>query len=249
MINVRIAICEDIEKESLALAKLVKKYCDSVFVSAQIDVFASGEGFLQKFVPGYYQIAFLDIYMSGLSGMDVAKNLLKEDPSCMIIFITGSLNHAVEGFRVNAADYLVKPLDYQMVETALLRCRQSFAKSMQFIEIKTNRLNRKILIKDILYAEVYANTCVLHTETEDVASRMTLEGVELQLRASLGVQRNYFLRCHRSYLVNMNCISHIGEDGCLMKNGDVIPIRRMDRKKVQKLYLDYVFLQTIGESG
>jgi DNA-binding LytR/AlgR family response regulator len=106
-------------------------------------------------------------------------------------------------------------------------------------------LKVKILLKDILYIEVYDHTCCIHTiaKTENIktiqSSRLPLHEIEKQLD-------NNFLKTHRSYIVNMRYVKNINENNFELSNGAVVPIRRNDKLTVKQVYMDYLFAQTRG---
>ena len=105
----RIAIVDDIETERALLKMRLERQLSLYGVETEILEFDSSESFLAAEKERHFTVAFLDIYMKGLSGMDAAKELRKTDADCFLIFTTTSTDHALEGFQVRAFHYLVKP--------------------------------------------------------------------------------------------------------------------------------------------
>lgn len=230
-----IAICDDLQAHNELLQKYVELYFVNHGLDLKLSCFLSGEAFLNNFMKNEYEIVFLDIYMSGKSGMEVAHAIRDAGSKSLIIFTTTSLDHAIESYEVQAVHYLVKPLSYANVEKALDRCQKLFTEADKYIEIKSERIMVRILLKELIYAEVYSNVTVLHTVSSDIKTYMSLNELELLLPGE------EFLRCHRSYIVNMNFIA--GNENCdfILKSNQKVPIRRQDKIKMKQLYADYLF--------
>ncbi|MBO9606154.1 MAG: response regulator transcription factor [Paenibacillaceae bacterium] len=230
-----IIICDDSEADRSALYHYIDRFFKERSCPAEITVYENGESLGKHFVEGNVQIAFLDIYMPGISGVDLAKKMRETDSNLVIIFTTSSVDHGIDGFAVSASGYLVKPVEYHHVEKVLLKCVKLFAESMRFIEVLSNRLTVKVLLKDILFVEVYTNACLLHTRTGDVKTYCTLDEIERKLGEP------NFLRCHRTHIVNMNYIADMSENNFLLKNGVEVLIRKADKLKIKQTYSDYMF--------
>ncbi len=91
----RVAICEDIAGDAHRLSALVR---ESGF-ETEIDIFESGEDFLRTFRRGQYHMIFLDIYMDGVTGMETAAAIRKQDADAPVAFVTTSREHALEANR------------------------------------------------------------------------------------------------------------------------------------------------------
>lgn len=230
-----IGICDDCSKDSELLKEYIKQYMDTHQFNYTISVFKSGEEFLENSAVNKYDIVFMDIYMKEKSGVETARILRNTDNACKIIFTTTSINHALDGFEVGAVHYLVKPIAYSDVEVGLDRCNQLFAQAEKYIEVKAGRTVTRVLLKDLIFAEVYSNTVTIHTLLGDVKAYISLDELGKLLPTDI------FLRCHRSYIVNMNFISSQDGSDFILKNGSKIPIPKKDIQLVRKHYSDYLF--------
>ena len=76
-----------------------------------MDVYESGEAFLQRTTDSEYDLVFLDIFMKELTGMEVARQMAADGSRCPVIFLTTSMDYALEGYEVGAFRYLLKPVD------------------------------------------------------------------------------------------------------------------------------------------
>ncbi|MEA5083226.1 MAG: LytTR family DNA-binding domain-containing protein [Lachnospiraceae bacterium] len=230
-----IGICDDCKKDIELLTRYIEQYIDTLHLDYTLSTFESGEDFLESIPTKKYDMVFLDIYMKEKTGVETARILRKTDQSCLIIFTTSSLDHALDGFEVGAVHYLVKPLSYEDVQIGLNRCKQLFAQAEKYIEVKTGRVITPILIKDIVFAEVYGNTVLIHTNSEEIKAYISLDELAKLLPADI------FLRCHRSYVVNMNFISSQDGSDFILKSGTKIPIPKKEIQLMRKYYTDYLF--------
>lgn len=136
-----IAICEDNESDVEILLKRLREICGELNVVMCADVFRTGEDFLAASRERGYDIAFMDIYLDGINGIEAAKNTGKP---CRFVFTTISTEHAVEAFGLNAAHYLVKPVSKENVFEALSRCISSLSgKNTPILSIKSGKKNNK----------------------------------------------------------------------------------------------------------
>ena len=105
----RIAIVDDVESERKELHQKVSAGLECHAISAEIFEYNSGEPFLTAAKQNKFALVFMDIYMGSENGIDISKKLWSFDKNCLIVLTTTSTEHALEGFRVRAFQYLVKP--------------------------------------------------------------------------------------------------------------------------------------------
>jgi DNA-binding LytR/AlgR family response regulator len=211
----KIAICEDIEED----AELLSGFIESC-VSAEISRFRTGEEFLSARPAGKYHIVFMDVYMDGMTGVEAARALREQDERCRIAFTTTSEDHALDGYRVNAVQYFVKPLEREPVANVLREVLSRLAMSRgEVCAVTVNRQRRDIPLRDIIYAEVRDRHCLIHTPDEAVKVSCSIDELEKQLPSPP------FFRSHRACIVNFEYVGEIGRD-FIMKNGDIAYIRK-----------------------
>lgn len=112
----RIAIVDDIGSEREALSMRLTLQLNRLALHADISGFESGRDFLSAAKEEPFDLVFLDIYMDGENGVDTAKELRLFDQDCLLVFTTTSTDHALDGFRVRAFQYLVKPYSDRELE-------------------------------------------------------------------------------------------------------------------------------------
>ncbi len=169
-------------------------------------------------------LVFLDIQMPGLTGFEVARRVANREPAITVVFVTAFDQHAVEAFEVNAADYLLKPIEAGRLEAAVERARRRVTPAVpmndqldrivHLMEARKPRPeqvavrvgDRFLLVQaeDILYASMADDSINIVTgQVSGASSFRTLD--ELQARLDPAV----FWRVHRSHLVNINKIKEI----------------------------------------
>lgn len=153
-------------------------------------------------------LLLLDIEMPELTGIQLIKSL-EEPPE--LILVTAHRDYAVEGFELNALDYLMKPVSFPRLVQALERFEQTRSASgrgdaKDFVYVTVDRRKKKILLKDIIYIESSKDYICIFTNNEKVITRETTTDFEQRLPS------DSFLRIHRSFIINMNRIDTISYD-------------------------------------
>jgi two-component system, LytTR family, response regulator len=193
-------------------------------------------------------LLFLDIQMPKINGFELLEML---DPAPPVIFITAFNEHAVQAFEKHAVDYLLKPVSKERFESALSRFKSSHKDQDQKIkqiasEIKEphqdqsrivvkNGSNIRILSTDeVYYIEAYDDYLKIFTEKDCFLKKQTLQSMEDQL------DRNEFLRVHRSYILKLSTINKIepfGKDThiALLKNGAKVPLSRTGYPRLKEV--------------
>jgi DNA-binding LytR/AlgR family response regulator len=223
----KVAVCEDNQTDSDALCRYIKSYFDRNRYNGEISVFENGEALLGAFKPSAFDIYFLDIYLPGITGMDAARAIREADTNCFIIFITSSESHTMDGFMVQASGYVLKPLSAEKMDKAMHMCRQLFEKNSRVVCFPHGGENQSVSVADLLYVEIYRGKAAFHMKRGKLNFYLPLDEIE----AKLGGEP--FLRCHRSYLINMNHVADLRHNDFIMRNGDVVPIRKNGGREVR----------------
>lgn len=230
-----IAICDDNEMDSNHLQDSICSFCAKYNLPVIIDTFCCGEDFLDGQKQQSYEIIFMDIYMTGISGIDTIRTLNLSGNS-QIIFTSTSREHAIEAFGLNATHYLLKPLTDIDVEEALNRCLQRLGSfPTKQLEIKTTRGTVPIPIDNIIYIEVLNKICSIHTEKNIFQTYMSLNTLfEL-------LDDDAFMRAQRSFIVNMHYIEAFFFDHVVLKDGKEIILSRNNRPELKEQYQNFLF--------
>ena len=228
----RIAVCEDNEIHRDIMEHLLNRYSSERSIPFEFVPYEYGMNFLYDMEEGaYFDVAFLDIYMEDAMGNEIAHKLRAMGYQGEIVFLTASPDFAIESYDVDAGGYLLKPLDYGKLEMVMDRITRNITPSTYQIRQRTTVT--KVVYHEILYIESSNSKCILHTES---GGAYTISKTLNTIEKELGDRR--FLRCHQSFLVNMDHIKQI-EKQFLLSNGDVVPIRQRGVKLVRQAYIDY----------
>jgi len=224
------------------IRSLLEAYLKQHAYAGRISVFTSGEELLATHSLGLYDVILLDIYMDGMSGIDTAKRIRAVDPTCAIIFITSSKDHAMESYSVLGSAYVVKPVNQESLQKALFTCREIFLRNARYIEIHVERKTMRIPLIKIFYAESRENYVFFYTSAGEFKTRATLDEIERQLG---GLP---FYRCHHSYLVNSNHIVKLDGNDVVMRNKDLVPMRKVGRDTIRENLIELLSARMF-ESG
>jgi DNA-binding LytR/AlgR family response regulator len=231
----KIAICEDKQKERDALRDMLEAEIDRHRISATVVLFGSGEAMLKAMRVETFSVNFLDIYMDKVTGVEVAREIRSRDKDAAIVFTTSSRDHMAEGFDLGAVHYLLKPYTREAVKAALDRCLRAARAVERFVEVTTNRENRRVFLSKIEWIESQDKSCILRLPSESLRVYTRLD----ELLSLISDSR--FLRCHRSFAVNLDFAAHVKDNDFVMKDGSLVPIRREERAQIKELFENYCF--------
>ena len=219
------------------LVKLITEYCPDISIVGEASSVESAEAAIRKLVP---ELVFLDIDL----GDGTAFELLSKLPNinCHIIFVTAFDKYAIEAFRVNAVDYLLKPISINDLENAVSKLKKltrriDYEKLFTDILASREKQDKKIVISSqvglkfvdpfhIIRCEADGRyTKVILQDSTTLLSSKNLKEFEDELSSAL------FFRVHHSHLINMKQIDEFykNDDLILMNNGDKVPLAQ--RKK------------------
>ncbi len=185
--------CLIIDDEELARA-LLKTYADKVDYLEVVGTYENPVEALSIIKDQDIDLVFLDIQMPDLKGTTLA-GLLPEN--CQVIFTTAYAEYAIEGFDLNAVDYLLKPITFERFLQAVNKLESSKKEGeMKTITVKSGYDLHKLFLDDIYFIESDGEYVHFHTKDKKVMSYQSLKSLEKILDPSL------FMRVHRSYIVN-----------------------------------------------
>ena len=227
--------CLAIDDEPLALQQIVAyiKKVPFLELAAQCQSALEARQFLEQ---DTVDAIFCDINMPDLNGMDFVKSLTVPP---LIVFTTAYAEYAVEGFKVNAVDYLLKPFGMQDFQRAALRLKDRLETQADKAKPAKNTDTPplvKVAIKDIRYVEAMSEYLKVHVENEPkpIVTLLSMKKMEERLPG-------YFMRIHRSYIINLKMIQEVNKNRVIMDADTYLPIGDMYKEAFQA-YLDTRFL-------
>lgn len=229
----KVAICDDSAQDAELICALLREHFDKNGFIGELHTFASGEALAAAFAVQPFDVVFLDIYMEGMNGLKTAERLRALDPGFSLVFITSSTDHALDCFSLGTDGYVVKPIRREDIDRAFSKCRDVFLKNGRYIEVPSDRTKRKVPLHKILFMEVYGKEVLVHTRKETIKTSVPLDELEKMIIGP-------FLRCHRSYIVNLNYVEALQPDDFLMRDGSLVPLRQRGRAELRDAYADFL---------
>lgn len=237
----RIAICDDdpIELErvkSTAVRYAASKLCDDAI---SVDAFLGGDELLHGLKRlGGADLVILDILMPGMNGIELARKIRQSGDNCRILFLTSSPEFAVDSYQVNAFYYLLKPYSEaglsELIGRALMATENERGNS---VVVKSNGKITRLSLGSIRYVEsVNHHVYFFLRDGSSVGCFSSLNEFHAPL-----LRDKRFVKCHKSFIVNMDYVSSVsGKDFSLIGN-ERIPISRNTYQQVKAAYFDYFF--------
>ncbi len=219
---VRFAVVEDDPAFRETLQSYLKQYAEETGMQYSVSVYADGAELVHAYKPAF-DILLMDIQMQDLDGMAAAKKVRRFDREVVIVFITNMSAFAIEGYSVDALDYLLKPLTYYAFSQCITRARERLKRrEKRTLLIAHQRGAQRISTDELLFVEVHGHCLIYHTSSEDYSVAGTMKEVE---EALSGLP---FYRCNKCDLVNLAKV-----DG--MHDGDaVIGTHRIQLSRAKK---------------
>ena len=230
----RIAICDD-EKNirELIANKVAKQYPD-----AEIIIFQSGEELL--LVDESIDILFLDIQMSGIDGMETARELRKKDKRVILVFVTAVEEYVFQAFDVGAFNYIVKPIDDGKFSDVLHRAVDEWSSQNinekepeeRYVLINNSGVHTKVILDEIVYAEVFNRKVVIHKLDGEIEYYGKMSDLE-------SLAGDSFFRPHRAYLINFKYVEKYDATTIYLERGTVLMAKQNYPEFVKK-YMKYI---------
>lgn len=194
---IKIAIVEDEEPQRTALKNYLERYGEEHGYSFAVKTFSNAISFLDNYSADYGAV-FMDIRMPYMNGMDAAHRLRELDKSVIIVFVTSLMQYAINGYEVNALDYIVKPITYGDFALKMSRLVKRLPEGEETrLIIPTSSGKVKLSPSEILWLESEGHHVVYHTVKESYTRYSSLTAAEKELRG------HDFFRCSSCYVVNL----------------------------------------------
>ncbi len=229
MSSLHLAICEDEQVQRVLIRKRLEEYMAKHHVETEIKEYDSGEQFLEDENRKNIDIVLLDIYLEGMSGIELAKKMRDEGDSLQIIFITSSNEFAAEAYEVESVYYLKKPVEEDKFVKAMDLAMRKFNK-LRSIEIFENRESKKIYLSDIYYVETMYRKLVIHTALDEYVTYMTLSKLMDM------IPKEDFAQISRFSLVLLNKVLSFDGHDVLLNNGIRLEVSDKFKDELEEKY-------------
>ncbi|WP_409968921.1 LytTR family DNA-binding domain-containing protein [Bengtsoniella intestinalis] len=233
METLRIAICEDDPQDLQHLLDILDQSQYPMVVST----FTSGRVFWAQFHPNQYDLLLMDIFTDDITGIDVVTKVRTTDPDVPVAFTSSSQAFTRESYRLDALKYIEKPASAKAI-IEMLQLTQLKQQTVEQLVLRTATGAMTYPTSQIIYLEQTGRKLTLHFSSgEQVTVTKKLDEIADQLAGK------HFLRCHKSYLVNLAFVCGID---CTLSTfsttqGDTVHIRRESFWQAKKAFETYLF--------
>ncbi|MCL1813227.1 MAG: LytTR family DNA-binding domain-containing protein [Treponema sp.] len=233
----RIAICDDNIDELANMVQLIDIYRTSKNVNCEYASFPNGVELISALEKGIrYDIYCLDIIMPGFLGIDAAKEIRNFDKKARIVFFTSSSEYALKSYSVKADNYILKPITKEKLFTVFDEILDQMpAKDEDAVIVKSKNGIQKIVISNLVFAEVFGSHVLYHLSDGRVIECYETFSVVCDKLLKFGC----FIKPHRCYLVNMRYIKTIDSKQITLKTLSPVPIAQGKATEIKALYLAY----------
>lgn len=230
---IKIAIVDDQEDCLKENDEIISSLLSDVKISFVTYKYRNGYAFLEHLNENF-DLVFMDIEMDYKNGIEIAKKIRETDDKMVIIFITSFAKYAVDGYQVNAFDYILKPITKQGLALKINRMLDEVKKKAEKkIKIESKEYTYYVPLSKISYIESMGHFLMYHTEYGNFEERKTFKEMEEQLKD------DDFASCNRCYLVNMNNIVSIDKDTCYLAK-DQLKISRSKKSEFLKTFDSFI---------
>lgn len=226
-----LTLCDDSAAEREYIKALVFEWSKRSGAEISVRECPSAEALLFEYEDNPPDILLLDIEMSGMSGVELAKRLRQNGNRLLqIIFITAYSDYIAEGYDVAALHYLLKPVDREKLFSVLSRAVEKISDDGKKLVLETPDETALVPICDIKYIEVIKNYVTVHAE-RDYTLKMPLKEIAAELDER-------FIRVGRSYIVNLGFITRVTKTEVYLKGGGTVPLPRGAYEKVNRAIIN-----------
>lgn len=222
---IKIAIVDDDNTLCSELERYIMKACKSLQIKQHIDIYYNGESICQTLDSGErYHLLFLDIELAEMNGVGVGNYIRDrlQNNRMQIVFISAKRDYAMELFEIRPMNFLVKPLSSNMIYTCLQKYLELYPQT-DYFQCRIGKIHHNISYASILYFESNNKIIKIHTVDSVFDYYAKLSDIEEGLPS-------FFLRIHKSYIINPRYILQHGAESVLMMNKNILAISRKYQK-------------------
>ncbi len=229
----RVAIVDDEERILNQLEGYIESYGQEKGETMQVFTFSTAKDMLD-FYDRSYDIIFLDIEMADMDGLEAARRVRLLDKDVVLIFVTNMAQYAINGYEVNALDFILKPVTYENFVFRMEKALRYAAKnSAPMLTLKAQEGTVRVVVDEIYYVEVMLHYLIYHTAIGTFKVRGTFKEVTAQLG------RFSFAKSKNCYLVNLRYVEAIS-GSVLQVKGEKLQISRNCKNEFMQAFTRYV---------
>ena len=240
-----IALVDDCAADLEALKTVLREYAAIHGTEYALTLFSSGEALLREYQPFRYAVIFMDIYMEGRSGVEIAAAVRNVDRSVILVFLTTSGEHLADAFLCHAFDYVRKPLDagqiFRVMDDILA---QVTPRDVPRLSFSAEGREHSLAMDEIV---------TVRTDSANYLTIRTRDGAETRVRmtfsAALEQLDGRFLQVLRGVAVNMDDVVAFDGGRCRTSDGECLPVSVRKGKELARTWQNYVFARIREEAA
>lgn len=232
----KVLICDDDYLFAKRLGNMVEQYYRQHQLMIECQIYKSPSALLEGDDLQNFQVAFLDVDMTPINGIELGERLKKQNPAIVLLYVSAYLEFAIQGYTVNAFRYILKRDIKQTLEGCLDSLLQSMNPEGDCLIIKQRGENFRIPLEEIYYMESNLRKVSIYGDS--------LQTPQISFYAKIDdyryLEQKGFLRIGQSHLVNMRHIKRVLGYNVTLRNGEVLPMSRNNSTKIKARYLDWL---------
>ncbi len=231
--TMQVAVIDDEQKMRIQLEKYILRFGQENEEILDVTLFSSADELLKQNI-AFFDLLIFDIDMPGTNGMDAARHIRQNNEEIVILFVTNIAQYAINGYEVDAVDYILKPVGYFDFAMKFLRAvKRAKQKNNERLVLSTTEGQYAVNVRDILYVEVIAHYLIYHTAEKEYRIRASMREHEDILK------KYFFSRCHKSYLINLRRMKGIHNTEVLVDSLS-IPLGRTYKDSLLSDYIRFL---------
>ena len=227
-----IAICDDAREFVSELKGLLKRYSDETGTELTIAEYQNGQDLIKNYDTNN-DLIFLDIQMNEMDGLTAAGKIRELDEDVSIIFLTALKQYALEGYKYQAVNYIVKPMKYIRLKAEMNSWIEKHRHKNPYIVVQNDKGSFKVFMNKLHYVVTYKRNLLLHTDDGDVICYKNMKEMEKEL-TPYG-----FFRCHSGFLVNLAFVKNVEKLDVELTSGETIYVSKPKRKEFMEALAGY----------
>lgn len=229
----RIAIVEDDAKARAKLNQYIQRYAKEHQLGIEVLTFNDGVQITSNY-PANLDVIYFDVQMPVMDGMTAAKKVRQHDKKVQIVFLTNYVQYAIDGYEVQAADFLLKPITYFSFSTHFAKLSARLQNNEdQYITVSHGDEMHRVALKDLYYIESSGHYLKFHLHDKEYSMIGSLKNMEKELQ-----DKNFF-RCNYGYLVNLALVTSVNNSDVHVGPFD-LPISRSRKKDFLQHLTNYL---------
>ena len=241
----RLALIDDNAEERGQAMALLSSFAEDNHLTCMIDEYEDGEAFLSAFIPYTYDIIFMDIYMTGMTGVEAARRMREADNHSLLVFLTSSGEHMGDAFGVHAYDYIEKPLSPARFCSCLRDCLRQLPQQEAYLSFTVGGLEIRLLYSKIAYLRSSGHSTIISC----ISGQEYIPYISFSELTKDLIGSGHFLLLSRGVLANMDHIDGFSQKGCLLQNGRTLPVTIRKQKQLEQIWHNYNFSKLHHEAA